>query len=160
MQFFAKSSRTYSSIFILHQPTTRPKYSVSGYESDLATPQARRDHAAMKRKVLTKYRKQTTGSQAGRVETRSGLDLLTLLSTHRSTYDNDHKWRTRHHCEICSELFTIQSAHKIWHVLLIMIRTASNFGSTCSLHVEPMFTSLNSFKLYILALYQLLAVGH
>ncbi len=92
MQIFAKSSRTYSSIFILHQPTTRPKYSASGNESDLATLQAQRD-LAMKRKVLTKYRKQTTGSQAGRVETRSRSVHLTLLSIHPSTYDNDHTWR-------------------------------------------------------------------
>lgn len=94
MQFFAKSSRTYSSIFILHQPTTRPKYSVSSYESALATPQAQRDHAAMKRKVLTKYRKQTTGSHVGRVETRSGLVLLTLHSILPSISDNYRKWGT------------------------------------------------------------------
>lgn len=92
MQIFAESSRTYSSIFILHQPKTQPIYSVSGYESDLATLQAQRDHA-MKIKVLTQYRKQTTGSQAGRVETRSGSVHLTLLSIHPFTYDNDHKWR-------------------------------------------------------------------
>ncbi len=52
MLIFAESRRTCSSIFILHQPKTQPTYSVSSYESDLATLEAQRDHA-MKIKVIS-----------------------------------------------------------------------------------------------------------